>query len=76
MASMDVRILVGKNVARLREARALKQEPFSDLSGFSQSYLSQIENGKINLTLLSLHELAEALQVPIVELFRMHDDDR
>lgn len=66
---MDIRILVGRNVARLRRTRALKQEPFSEVSGFTQSYLSQIENGKVNLTLLSLHELAEALGVDVVDLF-------
>lgn len=60
---MDIRALVGRNVARLRRAKALRQELFSEASGFSQSYLSQIENGRINLTLLRLNDLAQALGV-------------
>lgn len=60
---MDIRALVGRNVARLRKERALKQEPFSEVAGFSQSYLSQIENGRVNLTLLRLHDLAQAFGV-------------
>jgi transcriptional regulator with XRE-family HTH domain len=67
---MDVRKLVGGNVARLRKAKGLKQEPFSVAAGVTQSYLSQIENGHVNLTLLGLNELAEALSVEPAELFR------
>ena len=67
---MDIRALVGGNVARLRRERAMKQEPLSELSGFTQSYLSQIENGRVNLTLLRLHDLAEAFGVAPGELFK------
>lgn len=70
---MDIRALVGRNVARLRRERALKQEPLSEVSGFTQSYLSQIENGRVNLTLLRLHDLAQAFGVAPREL--LNDDD-
>ena len=66
---MDIRALVGRNVARLRKERELRQEPLSEVSGFTQSYLSQIENGRVNLTLLSLNGLAEAFGVHPSELF-------
>ena len=65
---MDIRALVGRNVARLRKERSLRQEPFSEASGFSQSYLSQIENGRVNLTLLRLNDLAQAFDVHPREL--------
>ena len=67
---MDIRALVGRNVARLRRERAMKQEPLSEVSGFTQSYLSQIENGRVNLTLLRLHDLAEAFDVGPAEFFK------
>jgi transcriptional regulator with XRE-family HTH domain len=67
---MDIRKLVGGNVARLRKERELKQEPFSEAAGITQSYLSQIENGHVNLTLLGINDLAAALGVPAAELFR------
>ena len=70
---MDVRKLVGGNVARLRKAKGMKQEPFSVAAGITQSYLSQIENGHVNLTLLGLNELAEALSVKPQELFQQED---
>jgi transcriptional regulator with XRE-family HTH domain len=67
---MDIRKLVGHNVARLRKARGMKQEPFSVVVGITQSYLSQIENGRVNLTLLGLHDLAFALNCLPDELLR------
>ena len=70
---MDIRALVGKNVARLRRERAMKQEPLSEVSGFTQSYLSQIENGRVNLTLPRLHDIAEAFGVHPGELFNEDD---
>ena len=67
---MDIRRLVGLNVARLRKERELKQEPLAEVAGFTQSYLSQIENGRINLTLLRLNDLAERFQVSPIEFFK------
>ncbi len=72
---MDIRALVGRNVARLRKQRTMKQEPFSEVSGFTQSYLSQIENGRVNLTLLRLHDLAEAFGVHPRELLNEGNDE-
>lgn len=43
--------------------RELLGEVDDALAGFSQSYLSQIENGRVNLTLLRLHDLAQAFGV-------------
>jgi len=67
---VDIRRLVGLNVARLRKERELKQEPLAEVAGFTQSYLSQIENGRVNLTLLRLNDLAECFQVSPIEFFK------
>ena len=66
---MDIRALVGRNVARLRKERSLRQETLSEMTGITQAYLSQIENGQVNLTLLNVHGLAQAFGVPPRELF-------
>jgi transcriptional regulator with XRE-family HTH domain len=58
---MDMRRLVGENVKRLRTARGLTQEQFAERSGFSQQYISDLERGRRNPTVVSLFELAQAL---------------
>lgn len=64
---MDMRRLVGENVKRLRLEQGLTQEQFAEKSGFSQQYLSDLERGRRNPTVVTLWELAQALGVePVV----------
>ncbi|MBI1208511.1 MAG: helix-turn-helix domain-containing protein [Azospirillum sp.] len=65
---MDMRKLVGRNLARIRKAKNLTQEQVEALSGFSQQYLSGLERGRRNPTIVTLFELAQALGVSHVDL--------
>ena len=67
---MDMRKLVGKNLERARRDKGLTQEELSARSGFSQQYLSGLERGERNPTLVTLYELAQALGISHVELVR------
>jgi transcriptional regulator with XRE-family HTH domain len=63
-----MRKLVGQNFARVRRARGVTQEELSARSGFTQGYLSDLERGRRNPTIVSLYELAQALGVEVIEL--------
>lgn len=65
---MDMRRLVGRNAKKIRLAKGLTQEEFADRSGFSQQYISDLERGRRNPTVVSLYELAQALGVTHMEL--------
>jgi len=65
---MDVRKTVGHNFARIRREKGLTQEQIEEASGFSQQYLSGLERGRRNPTIVTLYELALALDVELVEL--------
>jgi transcriptional regulator with XRE-family HTH domain len=65
---MDMRKLVGRNFARLRLAKGFTQERFAELSGFTQQYVSGLERGRRNPTVVTLYHLAQALGVTHVEL--------
>ena len=67
---MDMRVLVGDNVRRTRKLRGLTQEVFAEKSGFSQQYLSSLENGKRNPSVITLYEIAVALGVEPADLLR------
>jgi transcriptional regulator with XRE-family HTH domain len=68
MKATDMRKLVGQNFERVRRARGLTQEEMAVRSGFTQGYLSDLERGRRNPTIVSLYELAQALGVEVVEL--------
>lgn len=65
---MDMRRLVGRNFARIRRAKGLTQVQVEERSGHSQQYLSSLERGRRNPTVVTLYELAQALGVSHVEL--------
>ncbi len=67
---MDMRRLVGRNLARIRRAQGLTQEQLEERSGFSQQYLSGLEQGRRNPTVVTLYELAQALGVSPLDLLR------
>jgi transcriptional regulator with XRE-family HTH domain len=67
---MDMRKLVGGNVKRLRLRKGLTQEKLAEVSGFSQQYISGLEQGQHNPTVVTVYELSVALGVNFLELFR------
>ncbi len=67
---MDMRKLVGRNVKRVRQEKGLTQEQLAELSGFSQQYISGLEQGRRNPTIVSLYELATALGISHMDLVR------
>lgn len=67
---MDVRLQVGLNFKRLRLARGLTQEQASELTGVSQQYLSSLERGRRNPTVLTLHELSSPLGGQPIDLLK------
>ena len=73
---MDMRRLVGRNFARIRRAKGLTQEQVAERSGFGQQYLSGLERGRRNPTVVTLYELAQALEVTPVELIKPDDEEQ
>ncbi|MDP3070763.1 MAG: helix-turn-helix transcriptional regulator [Opitutaceae bacterium] len=58
----------GENVRNLREKRELTQERLSEFSELNQTYISGIENGSRNPTILSVTRIAKALKTTIADL--------
>lgn len=67
---MDMRRLVGRNVQMIRLRKRLTQEDLAEISGFSQQYISGLEKGRRNPTIITIYELALALGVSHIDLVR------
>lgn len=75
MENLDIFKQVGKKVQKIRTLKGLSQV---DLVGkmegnIDTTNISRIESGRTNPTLLTLHRLAQALEVPISELVSFDD---
>lgn len=72
---MDMRKLVGRNIGRIRREKGLTQEQLAEISGFSQQYISGLEQGRRNPTVVTLYELATALGVGHLDLLSPSPDE-
>lgn len=61
---------VGRNLAELRAVRGMTLQGLADITGYTVSYLSQIERGESVPSLSGLATVAAALGVEMRELFR------
>jgi len=67
---MDVRERVALNLQRLRRAKGLTQEELAHLADVHQTYLSDLERGRRNPSIVVLDRIAQALDADISDLCR------
>lgn len=58
-----VRRQIGKNIARARKSRGLKQVDIAVDAGVNSSYYSKIERGEVNPSAQILYRIIKALKV-------------
>ena len=65
----DIRERFGDAVRARREALGLTQEDLADKAGIHRTYLSDIERGTRNVSLVNIERVAAALAVSMSALF-------
>lgn len=80
MNEEKILVLFGKHVKKLRQKKGLSQEELALLAGLDRTYISGIERGKRNVSLINLIKLANSLDIPAHEIisFRLgsQNDDK
>jgi transcriptional regulator with XRE-family HTH domain len=71
--SEDVRRMVGRNVQRLRIAAGLTQAGLAERMGVDRAYISGLELGQRNPTIVTLWHIAKALGIKLRLFF---DEDK
>jgi transcriptional regulator with XRE-family HTH domain len=59
----------GARLRTLRKARKMSQEAVALAAGLDRSYLGRIERGQVNVSLINIERIADALGVRMGELF-------
>lgn len=66
---MNIKEKFGNKVKALREDKGFSIEHLANISNVDRNYISDIEKGKRNVSLLIIEKLSKALDVDIKELF-------
>jgi transcriptional regulator with XRE-family HTH domain len=67
-ASQHIRYRLADNVARLRRARGYTQKELAEQCDMSPSYIGDVEQGNVNITLANLEALAAGLNCSEADL--------
>lgn len=76
MQREEIQKRLGARIRKLREASGWTQDEFADLSGLHRAQVGAFENGRMNITLASLHLIAQTLRVRIIDLFKGVERER
>ena len=60
--------IVGDNVRQRRLKSELSQEKLAELANVHRNYIGRVERYELNLSLLQLERIADALKISILEL--------
>jgi transcriptional regulator with XRE-family HTH domain len=71
---MDPRALVGRNLRHFRSKIGVSQEELAHRAGIDRTYVSGLERGIRNPSLLVLYRIAAALNIRAVELLAEERD--
>ena len=64
----DVLHRFGKRMRVVRKTKGISQEKLADLAGLHRTYVSLVERGECNISLINIEKLATALQVSLAKL--------
>jgi transcriptional regulator with XRE-family HTH domain len=67
---------LGKAIRARRESLGLSQEKLAERCGFDRTYISMLERGVRNPSLLNLLKLAKGLETSVSRLTEVYDGSR
>lgn len=66
---MDIKIKVGQRIKELRKTILLSQESLANKADIDRTYVTDVENGRRNVSVEILDRLINALDVTVSEFF-------
>jgi len=66
---MDIKEKVGQRIRELRRQQELSQEALANKSEVDRTYMTDVENGRRNVSIEVLERIVAALEISIAEFF-------
>ena len=68
MSKKELLKQIGLRIKQIREEKGITQQELASLCNFEKSNMSRIESGGTNMTVYTLHKIANALEVNLAHL--------
>lgn len=65
----DIRTIYGDRLRQIRLEKGVSQETLAAAAELHRTYVSSVERGERNVSIVNIARLAEALKVPIRDFF-------
>lgn len=65
----DIRILYGEKLKYFRKKQDLSQEELGFKSSLHRTYISEVERGRRNISIVNIDKIAKALGLKVKEFF-------
>jgi transcriptional regulator with XRE-family HTH domain len=65
----NINILVGERIKYYRKSKNLSQEKLANIAEIERGYMSGIENGKRNVSIIILEKIITALEIDFAVFF-------
>lgn len=66
---MDIKIAVGRRIKELRNKLGISQEELADIAELDRTYITSVECGKRNISIVNVEKIVKALEVSLSEFF-------
>jgi transcriptional regulator with XRE-family HTH domain len=66
---MDIKEKTGQRIKQIREQKSMSQKDLSYSADLDRSYITSVESGQRNISIVNLQKIANALKVSLSELF-------
>lgn len=67
----ELKAQIGKRLVELRSKKGWSQSDFARACNKDRQAIEKLENGRVNPTVFSLYEIAEALEMSLSELLKL-----
>ncbi|HET9137143.1 MAG TPA: helix-turn-helix transcriptional regulator [Candidatus Kapabacteria bacterium] len=73
---MDIKIFVGSRIRQIRNTKGISQEALGHLAELDRTYITSVENGKRNISIVNIQKICKALGISISKFFGTPDFNR
>ena len=69
MIGDDIKIKFGLRLRQLRKEKGISQEELMAATGIHRTYLSEVERGIRNISIVNVEKISLALNIDVMEMF-------